>query len=160
VQEANPHAIIARVNFYGWSLYGQRSLAEFFFTNLSAGREVNGFTDVYFCPLLVNDLGQLLLEMAGRRLTGLYHVASRECVSKYEFGVQVARQFGFDPSLVKPCSVNEGNLVARRALNLSLDTSKLTRALGVPLPGLEVGLQKFYQQFLEGYPQALALLRG
>ena len=160
VQAANPRAIIARVNFYGWSLYGQRSLAEFFFTNLSAGRQVKGFTDVFFCPLLVNDLGPLLLEMAGRGLAGIYHVVSRECASKYEFGVRVARQFGFDPSLVNPCSVKDGNLVARRALNLRLDTGKLARALSAPPPGMDDGLQRFYQQFREDYPQALALLRG
>ena len=56
VAEANPDAIIARVNLYGWSLSGRRSLAEFFFNNLSAGKRVKGFTDVYFCPLLANDL--------------------------------------------------------------------------------------------------------
>jgi dTDP-4-dehydrorhamnose reductase len=31
VLAANPDALIARVNFYGWSLRGQRSLAEYFF---------------------------------------------------------------------------------------------------------------------------------
>jgi dTDP-4-dehydrorhamnose reductase len=160
VRATNSQALVARVNFYGWSLYGQRSLAEFFFTNLSTGRQVKGFTDVFFCPLLVNDLGQLLLEMAERNLAGIYHVASSECVSKYEFGVRVARQFGLDPALVSPASVIEGNLIARRASNLHIDTSKVARALGAPPPGLGVGLQKFHQQYKEGYPQALALLRG
>ena len=57
VLQANPAAIMARVNFYGWSLSGRRSLAEFFVNQLRNGKNVNGFTDVTFCPLLVNDLG-------------------------------------------------------------------------------------------------------
>jgi dTDP-4-dehydrorhamnose reductase len=35
VQEANSQAIIARVNFFGWSLGGRRSLGEFFVNNLT-----------------------------------------------------------------------------------------------------------------------------
>ncbi len=31
----NPQAIIARVNFYGWSIVGHRSLSEFFLNHLS-----------------------------------------------------------------------------------------------------------------------------
>ena len=50
----NPKAIVARVNFYGWSLSGKRSLGEFFVNNLTQARNVNGFTDVIFCPMLVN----------------------------------------------------------------------------------------------------------
>ena len=62
VAAANPDAIIARVNLFGWSLKGRRSLAEFFFNNLSAGNPVMGFTDVYFCPLLVNDIAHIFIQ--------------------------------------------------------------------------------------------------
>ena len=54
VAGVNPEAIVARVNLFGWSLSGKRSLAEFFYYNLAAGNQVMGFTDVYFCPLLAN----------------------------------------------------------------------------------------------------------
>ena len=64
-------AIIARVNLFGWSPSGRRSLAEFFFNNLNAGKRVMGFTDVYFCPLLANDLGRILLRMLALKLSGL-----------------------------------------------------------------------------------------
>src|SRR5512142_472205 len=37
-------AAVVRVNFYGWSLSGKRSLAEFFVNRLSNGSMVNGFT--------------------------------------------------------------------------------------------------------------------
>ncbi len=50
VLEENPDAIIARVNLFGWSISGRRSLAEFFFNNLNAEQPCMGFTDVLFCP--------------------------------------------------------------------------------------------------------------
>ena len=54
VLQINPMAIVARVNFYGWSLSGKRSLAEFFINNLSKRQECQRF---YGCDLL-SDAGQ------------------------------------------------------------------------------------------------------
>ncbi|MFN3742128.1 MAG: SDR family oxidoreductase [Anaerolineales bacterium] len=155
VLEAHPQALVVRTNFYGWSPSGKRSLAEFFFSNLSAGKAVNGFTDVIFCPILVTDLAQLLLEMLERGLSGLYHVLGTQPMSKYAFGVAIARTFGLDENLIRPCSIADAPLAARRATHLWLSTQKVTEALGHPLPEFPTGLQQFYTQFLEGYPQKL-----
>jgi dTDP-4-dehydrorhamnose reductase len=155
VASTNPQAIIARVNLYGWSLTGKRSLAEFFYNNLSAGRQVLGFTDVYFCPLLANELGNILLKMLEMRLSGLYNVVSRECISKYEFGVRLARKFGLPEELIQPESVVQGGLAAARSPNLTLRTDKITRALGEAPPGIDSALNSFYEQFLEGYPEKI-----
>ena len=151
----NPEVLIARVNFYGWSLRGTRSLAEFFFNNLSAGKEVKGFSDVMFCPLLDNDLVDLLIKMNEKSFTGLYHTVSFEKISKYEFGLALATKFGFDPGLIKPISVNEGGLTAERSLNLDLDTTKLVKDLGGPTPGIQSGLEKFFTLYQNGYAEIL-----
>ncbi|MBP7355543.1 MAG: SDR family oxidoreductase [Longilinea sp.] len=155
VLSANPQAAVARVNFYGWSLTGRRSLGEFFFNNLSAGQRINGFTDVMFCPLLVTDLADILLEMARRGLNGVYHTVSSEAVSKYEFGCRLARHFGLDESLITPIRVSESGLKAARSPNLALNTSKLTAALGRALPEIDAGLERFAQEYHSGLPNRL-----
>ena len=155
VAEANPEAIIARVNLFGWSLSGKRSLAEFFFYNLSAGKPVMGFTDVTFCPLLANHLAQVLLKMLDLGLGGLYHTVSSECTSKYAFGVAIARKFGMDEALVGPTSVTDGGLTAARSPNLTLRSDKLAKVLGEPLPNLSTGLHGLSTLYQQGYPQAL-----
>lgn len=156
VLAVNPGAILARVNFFGWSLTGQRSLAEFFVNRLREGRTVNGFTDVYFCPMFVNDLAEILLQMLEKGLAGLYNVVGSEALSKFEFGLAIAHQFGYDPGLIQPASVDRSNLVAPRSHNLRLSVHKLSTALGRPVPGLSTGLVKFYTQYQQGYPQKLA----
>ena len=155
VVEANPEALIARVNMYGWSLSGERSLAEWFFYNLRAGNRVKGFTDVYFCPLLVNDLAGILLKMLSLGLNGLYHAVSSECITKYDFGVALAQQFGLDENLIAPCSVAEGGLKAIRSPRLTLKSDKLAGVLGAPLPSLSPGLERFSTLYQQGYPQRL-----
>lgn len=158
VTASNPQAIIARVNLFGWSLFGKRSLAEFFFNNLEAKKPCMGFTDVFFCPMLANDLGIVFLKMLEAGLSGLYHTVGSQCLSKYEFGVQVARRFGFDESLVIPTSVEDSGLTAVRSPNLTLRTEKLVHALGKPLPNVSTGLEKFCTQYQQGYPQEIRRL--
>jgi dTDP-4-dehydrorhamnose reductase len=150
VLAANPEAIVARVNFYGWSLGGQRSLGELFYNQLSAGRKMFGFTDVFFCPLQVNVLGSLLLKMAQRGLSGIYHVVSSEALSKYDFGCRIARRFGLDESLIQPVSWVEAGLKAARSPRLTLRTDKLAAVLGEPLPGQAGSLDTFFAQFQTG----------
>ena len=155
VQEVYPKAIIARVNFFGWSLSGRRSLAEFFFNNLSNGKNVNGFTDVIFCPLWVTDLSRILIAMLEKDLSGLYHVVGSQAIDKYRFGLEVARRFGLQESLISPLSVDESELTARRSHNLWLSVHKLSTDLGREIPSFSTGLDGFYTQFQQGYPQKI-----
>jgi dTDP-4-dehydrorhamnose reductase len=155
VSEADPSAIIARVVFYGWSLQGKRSLAEFFFNNLSQGKQVEGFTDVYFCPLLANQLARILIHMLEMNLSGSYHVVSSESLSKYDFGIRLAHRFNLDGSLINPMSITESDFAAARSPNLTLRSDKLARALGQPLPNVSTGLDELYALYQQGYPQLL-----
>ena len=155
VRDANPQAIIARVNFYGWSLGGRRSLAEFFVNNLREAKNVYGFTDVVFCPMLVNVTGRLLLEMLERELSGLYHVVGAQPMSKYRFGIEVARSFGLREDLISPQSVDASGLTAKRSHNLWLSIHKLSTDLRHELPPFSTGLAEFYTQFQQGYPQKI-----
>ena len=155
VSHAYPQAIIARVNFYGWSLGGRRSLAEFFVNNLSEAKNVNGFTDVLFCPMLVNHTARLLLEMLQKNLRGVYHVVGAQVMSKYQFGVEIARRFGLREDLISPNSVLASSLTAKRSHNLWLSTHKLSTDLGHEIPSFSTGLAEFYTQFQQGYPQKI-----
>jgi dTDP-4-dehydrorhamnose reductase len=155
VLQTNPLSIVARVNFYGWSLSGKRSLAEFFVNNLSKGKNVNGFTDVTFCPMLVNHLDEILVTMLERGLHGLYNAVGPQAMSKYQFGVEIARKFGLQEGLISPQSVDKSSLTARRSHNLRLSTHKLSTDLQLTLHDFSTGLELFYTQAQQGYPQKI-----
>lgn len=155
VMKENDQAIITRVNFFGWSLSGNRSLSEFFFNNLKSNNKVNGFTDVCFCPLYVSLLSDLLIEMIRKKLSGIYHVVSSDHMSKYEFGCEIAKRFGFNSNLINPVSVSESNLTAERSKNLTLSTEKLATDLSKPLPKIRDGIQYFYDDYFNGYASSI-----
>jgi dTDP-4-dehydrorhamnose reductase len=144
VQRAHSSVLIVRVTFYGRNVQPKQNLAEWVLDQLRQGKSVPGFTDVYFCPILVNDLAEIILEMLDRDLGGIYHVVGAEKVSKYEFASRLATVFGFNPTLVVPSKIADAQLRARRPRDTSLNTEKISRALGRPMPGVDSGLQRFH----------------
>jgi len=160
VLEAMPEAVVTRINIFGWSALGTRSLAEFFYYRLAEGKPLKGFTDVYFCPILVNHIASVFAEILEQRLSGLYHLVSPKCLTKYGFGVEIAARFDFDPDAIEPVRVADFGLKAARSPRLTLDTARLSAALGRPLPDVFAGLDRFYQLHQQGYPERLRQMLG
>ena len=153
VMNENNNAMIARVNFYGWSLSGKRSLAEFFHHNLANHKSISGFTDVIFCPMFVNHTARTLAKMLEKELSGIYHLVGTQPMSKYQFGMELARKFGLNEKDIEPKSINSSNLTARRSHNLALSTHRLSTDLGESLPEFSTGLDEFFAQYQQGFPQ-------
>lgn len=152
VLAANADALVARVNFYGWSLSGRRSLSEFFYNNLRDGLTVSGFSDVLFTPLYVGDLADFLWKLAAADASGLIHVFSSQTISKYQFGCMIARRFGLNEKLIREVSWQDAGLKAVRSPNLTMNTEKITAILGENPPDQQSCLDHFYQDWKMGLP--------
>lgn len=133
-----PETLVARVNFIGWRPSGG-GLLGWALRELRASRTLQGWADVLFSPLAAPDLAVILLEMAERGLSGLYCVGAAEGISKAEFLRRVAVTWGCDPDLVQPQKAGISGFVPR-PLDTRLDTGRLARSLGHPLPGIGSGL--------------------
>jgi dTDP-4-dehydrorhamnose reductase len=140
-----PERVIARTAFYGWSPINSQatSLAHWVVNNLREKKEINMFTDVFFSPIEAGNLAEALLEICGKNISGVYHVAGSERCSKYDFGVETARVFGLDESLIHPSSITEANLKAPRPRDISLDVSKIKRAIDTRLLNVKEGIARF-----------------
>ena len=91
VLDSDPEALVPRVNFYGWSTGGSRSLVEFFYNNLAAGNQVNGFCDVFFNTLYVHSLADILDEMMPEdKENPIVYVEDRE--TSWNFYIEDLRQ--------------------------------------------------------------------
>ncbi|MBI4306871.1 MAG: sugar nucleotide-binding protein, partial [Chloroflexi bacterium] len=150
-----PGCLIIRTNIYGWNIQPRPSLAEWIFETLTAGQVVTGFQDVFFSPILVNDLSDTLLDMLREDCGGVYHVAGSETVSKADFARGVAREFGLNEHLVQDVSIRSKNLAAARPRDTSLNVTKAELTLGRALPGVRKGLSRFRQLREDGFAVAL-----
>lgn len=140
VQQACPGALIVRTNFFGWTVLQRHSLAEWFLDRLERAMPTPGFADVFFSPLAVDHLAGLLLELLAGQAEGLLHLPGATCLSKYDFGVRLARTFGHDTALVQRSSIGESKLKIRRPLCTCLNGEQAEAVLGRPLPDVEEGL--------------------
>ena len=154
VFDANPDALVARVNFYGHSISGTRSLAEYFLNNLLENNPVNGFVDVVFSPLYVHHLVEILYVMLERSLHGLFHIVSGEKISKYDFGRRIAEVLSLDANMINPSSFKDAGLKAKRSPNLFLNINKL-KATGIEIPTIDQGLQAFATDFQKKWHKKL-----
>jgi dTDP-4-dehydrorhamnose reductase len=55
------------------------------------------FTDEFRCPIFVEDLADALVEIAVSDFVGVLNVAGPQRLSRYEFGLILARRFGVAP---------------------------------------------------------------
>jgi dTDP-4-dehydrorhamnose reductase len=140
-----PGSLIVRTAFFGWNLGpGKKPLSEWVLGELAAGKTIRGFTDVITSFLYMFDFSDLLLKALESDLVGIFNFASADSISKYAFARALARRFGYDEGLVVPASFDQFPLKARRSKNLSLDTSKLTRELGISLPTVGQGVERLF----------------
>lgn len=108
---------------------GKVNFALWLINKLEKGESVRIITDQYITPTLNTNLAKMLLEIAERRLKGVFHLAGATRVSRFEFAKEIARVFGLDENLITPSKMNEINWIAKRPRDSSLDTSKATKYL-------------------------------
>lgn len=155
VRRHMPAALILRTSIYGWNAGDKRSLAEWMRDGLMEAQTLPLFTDVFFTPILVNDLADAIFDLVDLKATGMYHVAGSERCSKYAFGMTLAEVFGLDSSSIRRASVEQAGLAAPRPRDPSLCVDKAQAALGRPLPDVRQGLTRFKALWDSGYVAAL-----
>jgi dTDP-4-dehydrorhamnose reductase len=127
-------------------IYGPRvfpfleSFSDKVIENLRAGKPMSAFTDQRRSPIPAWNLADACLEIAERRLPGVYHAACPESSTRYEFAVRVAEVFGLDARLIKPISMAEVQTLAFRPRDLILDTASTQAALRTHLLAFEEGI--------------------
>lgn len=117
------HAAVLRTSpIIGNSPTGDRGLHERLFASWKEGRPTSLFTDEIRQPVEVSNLADVTVELCERgNLSGLFHWAGTEAMSRHEIGVRIARHFGLDAeALVKPIARAEVPSAANRPRDLSL----------------------------------------
>jgi dTDP-4-dehydrorhamnose reductase len=132
-------ALILRTNFFGWSPTGKRSILEFFVNELSAGNSVRGFTDFTVTSMYVQHLAQVIWQLGNLSDSGVLHVASRDALTKCEFGMAVAHRFDLPEHLISP-EASDPSAIPPRSRNISLNTDKLASILGGQVPSQAEGI--------------------
>ncbi len=120
---------------------GKVNFALWLLNSLKSGKEVRVVTDQFITPTLNTNLAKMVLEAADRRLCGVYNLAGATRISRYDYALELAREFDLDASLIIPSRMEELQWAARRPIDSSLDTSKAKSDLKESPDGIEVSLK-------------------
>jgi len=107
-----------KVNFVLWLI-----------DKLRKGEFVRVVSDQFISPTLNTNLAEMLLEVAERKLTGVYHLAGASRVNRLDLAFELAEVFNLDRSLIRSAKMDDMNWVAKRPRDSSLDVSKAVRTL-------------------------------
>ena len=108
---------------------GKVNFALWLIETLRKGDRVKIITDQWNTPTLNTNLADITLEVAERRLTGIYHLCGATRVSRYEFAEKIADAFNLDKNLIDKVTASQFTWPAKRPADSSLDTSKAQRTL-------------------------------
>jgi dTDP-4-dehydrorhamnose reductase len=141
------NGLVLRVNIIGWTQESNTSFAEWVLKSLMNNTSLNLFYDVHFSPLNVYDLSFIIGDIIEKPIFGLYHCASSDNISKYDFGKKMAEIFQLNNSNINRVSVDNMTFKASRPKNMALDIKKISLALKRDLPDVIDAIKLMKRQY-------------
>ena len=132
----NPDSLIIRTNFFGLGPNYKPSFSDIIINTLENKQTIKLFTDVFFTPIHVNELADIIFELLKNKEKGIYNIASDERISKYEFGVMIAENMNFPKALIIPCLIGNRKDLVKRPNDMSLSNNKMKKKLNFKIKSI------------------------
>ena len=142
VSKFNPNALIIRTNFFGKGPSYRRSFSDLILDNISLNKRVNLIEDVFLTPIYIDELIEIIENLLFKDLCGVYNVVGDERLTKYEFGLKIAKEIGVNHRLVKKTLLSERKDLVKRPFDLSLSNKKLKKSISIPIKSLSVQIKE------------------
>lgn len=138
-----PENLVLRTNIYGLNIQKKQSFGEWIFHALKEDQTLHLFTDIYFSPILVNELAELIYLSCQKELCGLYHACGTGCINKYDFGMKLKEIFQLETGTIISATSDTAHFKARRSKHMGMSNERLRSALQVNISTPEESIKKF-----------------
>ena len=149
-----PKALVVRTNIYGYNFRSKNSFGEWIKNSLESGQELNMFSDLYFSPILVNELAEILVLCMKQDVCGIYNICSTGSISKYDMAMEIGKAFNLH-GIINKTSMKNFEFRAPRTQNMGMDNSAIKQRLNISITTPQEGVALFKKLWDEGYPQRL-----
>jgi len=130
--------IVLRTNFFGKSqTEGRTSFSDWVLKSLKSEDSVNLFKDVFFNPLSMETLSELIAIVINSPRPGVYNLGSREGLSKEVFARTLGELAGLQHHSAKSVCFEDLDLKAARPLDMRMNVEKFELTYKVILPSLK-----------------------
>ncbi len=140
---------ILRTNFVGRSKTQNReSLTDWVYTSLTSGKHVQVFKDVFFSPLSMTTLAEMIQLVIERTPVGIFNLGSHNGMTKAEFAFAFAKCLGMRSDTMTPIQSSQATfLKAYRPKNMRMACSKFEKIIGVRLPLLKDEIERVAREY-------------
>lgn len=138
--------IVRTVVLYGHGRKLKPSFVSWLVERLRARRDVKIVTDQISNTTLVDDLAAAIRRILELGRTGIYHVAGREILSRFEFAMKVAKVYRLSDVYIQPTLTTLLGQKAPRPLQSGLVVDKAQDDLGLTFRNAEEQLFAFREQ--------------
>ena len=127
----DPSACILRISLpMGPSLSGHAGAIDWIQSRFRQNKPATLYYDEIRTPAYTDCLNELFAAVLHRGLSGLYHAGGPRPLSLYQIAQIVNRVGGYDPDHLMGCPRHQAGPIPPRAGDVTLDSSRLTAALG------------------------------
>jgi len=141
------YLIVRPILMYGLNNENERkSFFIWVLEKLRNKERINIVNDVFENPILSYQCADIIWKLINKDALGIYHIAGRDVLSRYEAVKVTAKVFSLDATLINPVSSNFFPNIAPRPKNTSYRTAKIEGELGVKPLGFEEGLSLFKER--------------
>ena len=145
----NKSALIIRTNFYCWGTEYRQSITDYIIKNLLKNQTIKLYSDVYYTPIFVETLVDQIDMLIKKNKSGLFHIASKKRITKYDFAIKIAEKFNLEKKFIKPITVDKAQLNTPRPKNMSLSNSKIEEINNFIGSDIDEDINKlFHQRYL------------
>lgn len=133
VKNAQGKTLIVRIEMpYSSHFEKKLDIARLFVKILKEGKEINGVSDQKITPSYVDTLIWGILKLVESDSIGIYHLASTDSTTPYDFAVMIAEKFGLNKELIKAVPFEKYNetRTAKRPQNSHLNVTKFEAQFG------------------------------
>ena len=122
-------AIVLRIEMpYGINIAKNKNVFfESVINNLKEGKTVNAAVDQIISPTFVEDIPKAVEVLVEKEANGIFHLASKEHFSRFEFVNIIADVFNFDKTFIKPVKLADFKMLAKRPKNTFLNIDKISK---------------------------------
>ena len=154
----SPECLVIRTNFYGYGTTYRTSFSDMIINTLINNKHLTLFQDVFYTPIYTGVLVQAVHDLIKEKRSGIFNVVGDERLSKYEFGMKVAKMFGLSDELIIKGEIDEQPNLICRPNDMSLSNNKVCDFLGRKLGNVDEHLKMLYQQYETGNAQEIQTL--
>ena len=131
IQTQRPSSCVLRISLpMGVSFNGHAGAIDWIQARFAKDKPATLYFDEVRTPTYVECLNEVIEEVFARRLSGIYHAGGSEKWSLFQIAQIVNRVGGYDPKFLLGCPRIDAGPMPPRAGNVTMDSTKLSQALG------------------------------